>query len=85
MVACARRRTLALVGAHLVALALFCGGCASTSTSKWVSLRTTPRNPLTDALGLVAKQGPKPTPRTLQLLRRYDLEKKQGDMAALLA
>jgi pimeloyl-ACP methyl ester carboxylesterase len=57
-------------------------GCAST---RWVSLRSSPRNPLSDALGLVTRTGPKPTSRTVQLLRRYDLEKKQGDKAALLA
>jgi pimeloyl-ACP methyl ester carboxylesterase len=73
------------VAAHLAlaaALVALAPGCAST---RWVSLRSTPRNPLTDALGLVAKQGPKPTPRTVQLLRRYDLEKKQSDKAAVLA
>ena len=67
-----------------IAALLVCGGCA-TSSSKWVALRSTPRNPLTDALGLVAKQGPKPTERTLQLLRRYDLEGKLGDKPKLLA
>jgi pimeloyl-ACP methyl ester carboxylesterase len=84
---CGRRRaSAAIVAAYLVAVTLsVAGGCASTGGSKWVSLRSTPKNPLTDALGLLAKQGPKPTPRTLQLLRRYDLEKKQGDKAALLA
>ena len=61
---------------------LVASGCAST---KWVSLRSTPRNPLSDALGLVTRQGPKPTPRTVQLLRRYDLERKQADKPALLA
>jgi pimeloyl-ACP methyl ester carboxylesterase len=81
----ARQRALTLVAAHVVAFVLLCGGCASTSSSKWVSLRSTPKNPLTDVLGLVAKTGPKPTPRTLQLLRRYDLDKNQGDKAALLA
>jgi pimeloyl-ACP methyl ester carboxylesterase len=69
----------------LLLIALAAAGCASTGSSKWVSLRSTPRNPLTDALGLVAKQGPKPTERTLQLLRRYDLEGKLGDKPALLA
>ena len=68
----------------LVATLAFSPGCASTS-SKWVTLRSTPRNPLTETLGLVAKQGPKPTERTLQLLRRYDLEKKLGDKPQLLA
>jgi pimeloyl-ACP methyl ester carboxylesterase len=69
----------------LILALLSAGGCASTGSSKWVSLRSSPRNPLTDALGLLAKQGPKPTERTLQLLRRYDLEGKLGDKPALLA
>jgi pimeloyl-ACP methyl ester carboxylesterase len=81
-----RRHDARLVAAWLIAAALLnAGGCASTSSSKWVSLRSTPRNPLTDALGLVAKQGPKPTERTLQLLRRYGLEGKLSDKPALLA
>ncbi|MBX3424428.1 MAG: alpha/beta fold hydrolase [Pirellulales bacterium] len=66
-------------------LAATLGGC-STSSNRWVSLRTTPRNPLTDTLGLVTRQGPKPTERTMQLLRRYDMVGRlQGDRAALLA
>lgn len=70
--------------ALLLALLLF-SGCAS-STNKWVALRTTPRNPLSDTLGLVTRQGPKPTDRTIQLLRRYDLEGELNqDRAALLA
>jgi pimeloyl-ACP methyl ester carboxylesterase len=81
-----QRRAATLLAAWLIVVALVnAGGCASTSSSKWVSLRSTPRNPLTDALGLVAKQGPKPTERTRQLLRRYDLEGKLGDKPALLA
>lgn len=64
---------------------LLASGCATTS-NKWVSLRATPSNPLTDTLGLVTRQGPKPTPRTLQLLRRYDLDPKQvGHGSELLA
>ena len=60
-------------------------GCAS-SRNKWVALRATPRNPLTDTLGLLTRQGPKPTERTIQLLRRYDLEDElSSDRAALLA
>lgn len=60
-------------------------GCASTS-SKWVTLRSTPRNPLTDTLGLLTRQGPKPTERTIQLLRRYDLhERLDDDRSELLA
>lgn len=64
------------------AIVLTAPGCAST---KWVSLRSSPRNPLSDALGLVTRQGPKPTPRTVQMLRRFDLEKKLSDKQALLA
>lgn len=73
-----------LLAAWLIAASALLGsaGCAST---KWVSLRSTPKNPLSDALGLVTRTGPKPTPRTVQLLRRYDLEGKQADKPALLA
>ncbi len=78
----AERRLRAVVAGCLAAACLLApAGCAS---SRWVSLRSTPRNPLSDTLGLVTRTGPKPTTRTVQLLRRYDLEKKQGDRAALL-
>ncbi|MEM8947216.1 MAG: alpha/beta fold hydrolase [Planctomycetota bacterium] len=64
---------------RLIALALIASsllpGCLS-SHNKWVSLRTTPRNPLTETLGLVTRSGPKPTERTIQLLRRYNLEEE---------
>jgi len=80
-----RRFQAARLSAYLLAIALIVESGCATSSAKWVSLRSTPRNPLTDALGLVTKQGPKPTERTLQLLRRYDLEKKLGDKPALLA
>ena len=74
---------------RLIAVALLATcvstGCASTS-NKWVALRSTPRNPLTETLGLLTRQGPKPTPRTVQLLRRYDLEDNlKGDRGKLLA
>ncbi|MCA9230054.1 MAG: alpha/beta fold hydrolase [Planctomycetales bacterium] len=76
-----RRRLL--VAALLIAC--FSVGCASTS-NKWVAMRSTPRNPLSDTLGLLTRQGPKPTERTVQLLRRYDLEDSlKGDYAVLLA
>ncbi len=64
-------------------VACLSAGCASTS-SKWVTLRSTPRNPLTDTLGLLTRQGPKPTQRTVQLLRRYDLEYSQNSNHAQL-
>ncbi|MCH2115511.1 MAG: hypothetical protein MK171_11455 [Pirellulales bacterium] len=57
----------------VVVLVASAAGCASAS-NKWVALRTTPRNPLTESLGLLTRQGPKPTTRTLQWIRRYDLE-----------
>ena len=81
---CARRRRAALVALVVAGatLLLAAGGCAST---KWVSLRSSPRNPLSDTLGLVTRTGPKPTPRTVQLLRRFDLAGQQADKPALLA
>jgi triacylglycerol esterase/lipase EstA (alpha/beta hydrolase family) len=59
-------------------------GCAGNS--EWVKVRDTPKNPLAGTLDLVSPGGPKPTPRTMQLLRRYDLASElKGDQAALLA
>ncbi|MEM9352007.1 MAG: alpha/beta fold hydrolase [Planctomycetota bacterium] len=62
--------------AALMAVVLLIGGCATSN--KWVSVRSTPNNPLTDTLGLLGAQGPKPTERTEQLLRRYDLGAKSS-------
>lgn len=45
-------------------------GCAS---QKWVSVRATPKNRLTDTLMVFSDKGPKPTERTEQLLRVYNL------------
>lgn len=75
-------RSLMALGVAGAILLLSAGGCAST---KWVSLRSSPRNPLSDTLGLVTRTGPKPTPRTVQLLRRFDLAGQQADKPALLA
>ncbi|HEX6962779.1 MAG TPA: alpha/beta fold hydrolase [Lacipirellula sp.] len=82
-----QRRAASPLAAYLLAslLLMSAGGCAATGSSRWVSLRSTPRNPLTEALDLVARQGPKPTERTLQLLRRYNLESKLNDKPAVLA
>ncbi|MCC7476007.1 MAG: alpha/beta fold hydrolase [Pirellulales bacterium] len=67
-----------------VAASLLVVGCATSS--EWVKVRDKPRNPLEGTLDLVSSAGPKPTPRTLQLLRRYDLEGElKGDRAALIA
>lgn len=54
-----------------LSLAVF-AGCQST---EYVSLRKIPVNPLEGPLQLLSRKGPQPTPRTVQLLRRYDLEK----------
>jgi pimeloyl-ACP methyl ester carboxylesterase len=59
-------------------------GCAGNS--EWVKVRDTPRNPLAGTLDLLSPRGPKPTERTMQLLRRYDLQDEfNGDRATLLA
>jgi pimeloyl-ACP methyl ester carboxylesterase len=59
-------------------------GCAAQS--QWVKVRDTPRNPLAGTLDLVAPGGPKPTSRTQQLLRKWNLEEAyKGDRAVLLA
>ena len=44
-------------------------GCAQ----QLVELRSRPQNPLAEKLKLYARRGPKPSERTAQLLRRYDL------------
>jgi pimeloyl-ACP methyl ester carboxylesterase len=68
----------------LCAAALAIGGCGTSS--QWVRVRDTPRNPLAGSLDLLAPGGPKPTERTMQLLRRYDLAQDLGgDRATLLA
>lgn len=53
-----------------VAAAIATGGCTST---KYVKLRSVPRSPLAGQLMLTSWSGPRPTPRTMQVLRRYDL------------
>ena len=76
-----RRSACALA---LCAAVLVAGGCASSS--EWVKVRDTPHNPLAGTLDLLSPGGPKPTARTRQLVRRYNLEDQlQGDRAGLLA
>ena len=48
---------------------LAAGGCASSP----VSLRSVPKSPLIDELNLTSSGGPKPSDRTIQLLRVYNL------------
>lgn len=47
-------------------------GCAN---SRWARLRARPLNPLVTTLDLDSRKGPRPTERTLQMLRRNDLVK----------
>jgi len=47
-------------------------GCAS---AEWVTVRSAPKNPLTERLMLLSSGGPQPTDRTQLILRRYDLDK----------
>lgn len=74
--------------AHLACLALLAGvlavgGCAS---ARYVKLRSAPKSRLQNLLGLGSTKGPQASPRTEQLLRRYDLHKGlKGDLADVLA
>jgi len=57
-------------------------GCSS---SKMVTLRSVPKSPLVEQLKLTARAGPQPSPRTMQLLRVYDLtDDAKGDPRQLL-
>ena len=67
--------------AGLVMVCLCCG-CA---TQRYAEQRSEPTNPLTQQLNLDAKSGPRPTQRTLQTLRRFNLEAKlAGDPRELV-
>ena len=66
----------------LMMLAVALGGCSST---RWVTLRSAPQNPLGDQLQLTAYGGPRPSARTMQLLRVYNLaEAVDGQPRVLL-
>ncbi len=65
-----------------LALCLMLGGCAS---SKMVTLREVPNNPLVNELQLTSRSGPQPSERTLQFLRVYGLSDDiTGDPRQLL-
>lgn len=55
-------------------LLILLAGCTS---STYVSVRRVPHNPLAGPLDLLSRSGPKPSARTRQLLRRYDLTSTQ--------
>ncbi len=74
------------LAARLVATLVLLLALGCVTGSEWVKVRDTPHNPLAGTLDLLSRNGPKPTSRTIQLLRRYDLEDElKGDRAALLA
>lgn len=66
----------------MMALVVLLGGCA---TSQMVKLRSAPHNPLAEQLHLTDWGGPKPSARTAQVLRVYDLTGDlEGDPRTLL-
>jgi len=68
--------------ALVVALSSTTAGCAQ---QRYITRRDRPNNALTAPLRLLSRSGPRPTPRTEQLLRRYDLvgELKEDPRAVL--
>jgi pimeloyl-ACP methyl ester carboxylesterase len=78
----AENRRRAAVGLAACLCLASVAGCGSSS---WVTVRDTPRNPLANSLNLVSRHGPKPTERTMQLLRRFNLaDQWSGDRAQLM-
>ncbi len=73
-----RYASASLVAATLALLTV--GGCSSSP----VSLRSVPKSPLIDQLNLASYGGPKPSPRTVQLLRVYNLSDDLGGDYSLL-
>lgn len=58
----------------VLGLALAGGGCGN---ARYLTVRKAPQNPLEGPLQLLSRGGPKPTPRTEQLLREFDLQETQ--------
>jgi hypothetical protein len=66
----------------LFAACLCLAGCATT---QYVKVRSHPKNPLVEQLKLTSRGGPQPSARTLQLLRKYDLDRHlMGNLEPLL-
>ncbi|MBI3467897.1 MAG: alpha/beta hydrolase [Planctomycetes bacterium] len=79
------RRTALAVWAAMAMIGLAVIGIAGCASQKSASLRSAPRNPLADQLQLGSWGGPKPSERTTQVLRRYDLlDDLEGDQQKLL-
>ena len=81
-------RNLATRRLLLIVVIGWCGwfqlsGCAA---DRFVELRPEPKNPLADTLNLYARGGPKPSERTVLVLRRYALPPDGGrDISATIA
>jgi pimeloyl-ACP methyl ester carboxylesterase len=76
---CRRAPQVGLIAIMLLFAACGCAG------PRWVALRDTPQNPLSERLMLMSRGGPRPSERTLAFLRRYDLEDEaDGDARKLL-
>lgn len=69
-----RRHRLALC--CLLAALVVLAGCKSNG---FIALREMPKGPLVERLKLTSRKGPEPSPRTMQLLRRYDLSYASHD------
>jgi hypothetical protein len=77
-----RRRGLGCFVPCMMLLLAATDGCAQTH---YVTARATPDNPLQERLSIASHSGPKPTERTLQFLRNYDLtDDPAGDPRKLL-
>lgn len=69
----------------LVAGLVLTSSLAGCATSSMVSMRPVPKNPLAETLHLTGRGGPRPSQRSMQFLRVYDLEGElSGDPQALL-
>jgi pimeloyl-ACP methyl ester carboxylesterase len=68
-----RRVSRVFANAAVIACSLAMG-CVSND---YLSVRPVPQNPLADSLQLFSWRGPRPTARTEQLLRQYDLADKE--------
>jgi len=67
------------VSKRLLCIVLLISACGCASSAKWISVRSVPQNPLAERLNLFARGGPRPSARTMQLLRRHDLHEKIDD------
>lgn len=70
---------------NVVAFAMLLAAASGCASTRYVTVREVPRNPLEGTLQLVSRKGPQPTQRTEQLLRQYALTKEDADDQATVA